>query len=263
MSSHATIAFRALLAIGVAVSASGCATPVKQNAAQGPLDTPDRLKLAQAAADSGNTTLATSLYMRALSDPTLGTDTRIRAADMLVALGHASNAEAALNERLHSSPAPSAADATALRRALARLHIVAGRPADAVVECDALLARNSGDLAATVDKAVALDLLGRHAEAQALYRRALEVEPDDATVRSDLALSVALQGRISEAEALAAPLRNRPDLPARIKTDLGLLYAAGNDPGNAEPWLDGRTTSAADVVMLVDAMRARAAGQGR
>ena len=259
MCPRASSVVQALLILGVAVLASACATPAAQHAARAPLDTTDRLKVAQAAADSGNPELAASLYLRALSDPKLGTSSRIRAADMLVALGHSGSAEAALNERLHASPALDVADEAALRRALARLHIVAGQPAQALLECDALLARDHADIAATVDKGVALDLLGRHEEAQALYRRVLEASPDDAAVRNDLALSVALQGRIGEAQAVAAPLRARPDLPDRVKTDLGLLYAAGNDPGNAASWLDGRSTSDADVVLLVDAMRARAA----
>lgn len=259
MCPRASSVVQAFLILGVAVLASACATPPAQHAAQGPLDTTDRLKVAQAAADSGNPQLAASLYLRALADPRLSTPDRIRAADTLVALGHAGSAEAALTQRLHASPALGSADEAALRRALARLHIVAGQPAQALLECDALLARDHGDMAATVDKGVALDLLGRHEEAQALYRLALQKMPDDAAVRNDLALSVALQGRIGEAQALAAPLRARPDLPDRVKTDLGLLYAAGDDPGNAASWLDGRSTSDADVVLLVDAMRARAA----
>lgn len=259
MCPRASSVVQAFLILGLALVASACATPPAQHAAHGPLDTTDRLRVAQAAADSGNPALAASLYLRALSDPALNTTQRIRAADMLVAMGHAGSAEAALNERLHASPVLDSADEAALRRALARLHIVAGQPSQALLECDALLARDRGDQAAIVDKGVALDLLGRHEEAQALYRQALEKAPDDAAVRSDLALSVALQGRISEAQAVAAPLQARPDLPDRVKTDLGLLYAAGNDPGNAASWLDGRSTSDADVVLLVDAMRARAA----
>ncbi len=259
MCPRASSVVQAFLVLGLAVLASACAAPAAQHAAQGSLGAADRLRVAQAAAESGNPQLAASMYLRALADPKLATADRIRAADTLVVLGHPGSAEAALTERLHAAPALDAADEAALRRALARLHIVAGQPAQALLECDALLARDHGDTAATVDKAVALDLLGRHEEAQALYREALQKTPDDAAVRNDLALSVALQGRISEAQAVAAPLRARPDLPDRVKTDLGLLYAAGNDPGNAASWLDGRSTSDADVELLVDAMRARAA----
>ena len=244
---------------------AGCAAPTGSGHASGPqgqIDGPARLKMADAAADAGNSQLATTLYTRALTDPALPTEGRIRAAEMLMALGQPAAAEAALTNRLSKGGSLSAEDETNLRRALARLHIVAGQPARAMAECDALLARHPDDMAALVDKGVALDLLGRHAEAQAIYHRALARTPDDATVLSDLALSQALQGRIADAQATAAPLQARTDLPDRIKTDLGLLAAAGNDPAHAAPLLDGRTPGDADVVALTDAMRARSTGDG-
>lgn len=257
MCPRASLAIRLILALGLVVSLDACATPAR-NSAQGPIGTADRLKLADAAAQSGNSGLAISLYLRAMSDPRLDTTGRLHAADMLVAFGRTGSAEAALTSRLEGKPPLSGADEAAVRRALARLHIIAGKPAQAVMECDALLQRRPGDLAAKVDKAVALDLLGHHAEAQALYRQALKVAPDDAAVRSDLALSVALQGHITEAQAVAAPLQAQPDLPDRVKTDLGLLYAAGDNPATAAQWLNGRSPTDTDVVLLVDAMRARA-----
>jgi Flp pilus assembly protein TadD len=249
---------RQWICAGAAVLLAQCAAPARTPQVQAPLGADAHLKMADAAAAAGNPDLAATMYTRALSDPKLDPAGRIRAAEMLVQLGRIGTAEAALNDRLRTAP-----DEIELRRALVRLHIVAGKAQEAIGDCDALLAHDPRDMAAVVDKAVALDLLGRHTDAQTLYRRALAAKPDDEGVRSDLALSQALQGNIAEATATMAPLRARADLPERVKADLGLLYTAGDDPASARAWLDGRAPDDADVALLAGAIRARAAGPGQ
>ncbi len=228
---------------------AGCASSAPAPKTQ--LDTTSRLKVADAAASAGDHDLAASMYSRAITDPSLATSERVRAADMLVQLGRSETAESALSERLRTSP-----NEAELHRALARLHILGGKSASAVADCDVLLARDPHDLVALTDKAVALDLLGQHRDAQALYRQALTLSPDDAAVRSNLALSEALDGRMGEAKAAMAPLQNRPDLSNRVKTDMGLLFAADGDEAASQSWLDGRGADAHDVATVAQALRA-------
>lgn len=234
----------------VALLVAGCASAPPAPSAQ--LSSASRLKVADAAASAGNRDMAAAMYARAINDPGLDATARIRAADMLVQYGHPDTAEAALIERLQTAP-----NEIEVRRALARLHILGGKAASAVADCDTLLAHNPHDIVALTDKAVALDLLGRHGEAQPLYRAVLAIAPDDAAVRSNLALSEALDGKMNEATAALAPLQNRPDLPDRVKTDMGLLYAAGGDAAASRSWLDGRAADDHDVAMVAQALRSR------
>jgi Flp pilus assembly protein TadD len=72
-----------------------------------------------------------------------------------------------------------------------------------------------------VDKGVALELLGRHTDAQDLYRQALAVSPIDVSIRNDLALSLMLQGRRQEAQAVLQEIGETDDAPARYEPTLG------------------------------------------
>ena len=118
-----------------------------------------------------------------------------------------------------------------LTRALALIDLVAGQPAQAIEGLDKVLAANPGDVRALVDKAVALDLQGQHAAAQAIYQQVLAGSPDDAAARNDLAVSLMLEGRTRQALETLAPMQDADGSPQRLKTNLGLLYAA---TGNAE-----------------------------
>jgi Flp pilus assembly protein TadD len=64
---------------------------------------------------------------------------------------------------------------------------------------DKLLAGDARDANTLADKGIALDLLHRHAEAQVLYRQALQIQPNDSGIANDLALSLMLDGRLKEA----------------------------------------------------------------
>ncbi len=79
-----------------------------------------------------------------------------------------------------------------LTKTLGRLLVVAKRPADAVAVFDEGLAADPRATALLVGKGVALDKLGRHADAQQAYGAALAIDPGDATARDNLALSKTL-----------------------------------------------------------------------
>lgn len=132
---------------------------------------------------------------------------------------------------------PESADA--LRRALAlkgptpRLLIALGRVelrqgnAEAALQVfsearrlDAASAEAEGGLA------LALDLLGRHEEAQAAYLRALRLAPGHWTHRSNLAMSYLMSGDpVRAAEAVAEAERN-PAAPRPARHNLALALAA-------------------------------------
>ena len=77
---------------------------------------------------------------------------------------------------------------------------------------------------------VALDMAGRQAEAQAAYRRGLDLAPADPNLHGNLALSLAASGQIEAAlaEMRAARLSPLPDARQEVNGIL-LLAIAGQD----------------------------------
>ena len=82
-----------------------------------------------------------------------------------------------------------------LLRALASIYVMVGQSRVAIARCDEVLAIAPGDVNAIDGKAVALDLAQRHGEAQAVYRRALTLAPEDPIISNNLALSLLMEGR--------------------------------------------------------------------
>ena len=80
---------------------------------------------------------------------------------------------------------------------------------------------------------LALDSLGRHAEAQALYRRVLSVTPRHVAARNDLALSLALTGQYDEAIALIGPLVRSSTATPRERENLAIIYGLMGDGDRA------------------------------
>jgi Flp pilus assembly protein TadD len=187
-----------------------------------------KVRVAQAAEKSGDYALAESMYAAAADADPKDADVQLRYADALVRHGEIRRARDLLLRRMTT-----VSDRTKLQRGLGAIYAMAGEPAEAIVEFDKVLAADPGDVSALVNKAVALDLLGRHGEAQKLYRQVLKDSPDDPVVISDLALSTALAGQVREAEALLAPLENDDNVSKRIKTNLAIVHAANGDP---DPW---------------------------
>jgi Flp pilus assembly protein TadD len=82
-----------------------------------------------------------------------------------------------------------------------------------------------------------LDRLGRFAQAEMHYKKAIALSPKDYRVWNDAGYSYYLQGRWADAErALKSAERLAPEEP-RIKTNLGLVLAAAGRPDEALPLL--------------------------
>jgi len=83
----------------------------------------------------------------------------------------------------------------------------------------------------------ALDRLGRFAQAEVHYKKALKLSPKDPKVWNDAGYSYYLQGRWADAErALRTAGRLAPD-DERIRINLGLTLAAAGKPDQAFPLL--------------------------
>lgn len=196
-----------------------------------------RLQVAQAADASGNSELALSMYMAAAASAPDNIDLQLRCADALARRGKIDEAHHMLAERLRAHPSQ-----PNLSRALALIDLVAGRPAQAIAGLDQVLAVNPGDMQALVDKGVALDLLGQHTAAQAIYQQMLATSPNDAVARNNLALSLMLEGRTRQALDTLAPMQNAAGSSQRLRTNLGILYAATGNVQRSRELLGDKAT---------------------
>jgi Flp pilus assembly protein TadD len=220
------------------------------------LSTEARLQVAEAAEASGDRDLAISMYTAAAANEPSNIALQLRCAEALARSGKVEQARQILAERLHANDRQ-----PDLVRALALIDIVAGQPAQAVAEFDEVLAANPGDVRALVDKAVALDLQGKHTEAQAIYRQVLATAPNDAAVRNNLAVSMMLEGRTGPALEMLVPLQAVDTSPARLKINLGILYAANGNLGRSRQLLGDRITDS-DLARVTRAL-ASIAGETR
>jgi Flp pilus assembly protein TadD len=214
-----------------------------------------RLNVAEAAEDAGDRQIAGSMYLAAADEASLDAAVQVRSAEGLARIGRLDDAQTLLERRLDSGMKD-----PNLLRTLGALQVMTGKPVQALQTLSAILSGNPKDIRALVDKAVALDILLRHEEAQGLYRQALALSPDDATISSDLALSLTLSGRVAEAERVLAPYRGNAGLPERIKINLGIVAAASGHPADAEALLGSRI-GAADLATLTQAINRGAEGQ--
>lgn len=80
---------------------------------------------------------------------------------------------------------------------------------------------------------VALDLQGRHAEAQVAYRAALALDPSHVGARTNLALSLTLSGHGAEAVQMIETVARAPEATPRQRHNLALAYAASGDAPRA------------------------------
>ncbi len=151
----------------------------------------DRALLAQIAADRGNLEKAAALY------------------------------ESVLAERPVSQH---------YRRALADLYGELGRPVDALALYAEMISVNARDATLFVDRGVTLFVLGRRAEAEADYRRALALDDTLPEAVFNLALLELAAGREDEAEEhLLQAVGLRPDY-AKAHFHLARIFSKRGDP---------------------------------
>ncbi|MFL5253997.1 MAG: tetratricopeptide repeat protein [Rhodopila sp.] len=109
-----------------------------------------------------------------------------------------------------------------------RIALEAGDMPAAVQAYTRALEREPANISALNGLGVAEDLQRRHAEAQAHYREALRLAPNDWGIRNNLALSLLMSGRAGQACEVLADAATDPAAPRQARHNLGLaLVAAG------------------------------------
>ena len=118
------------------------------------------------------------------------------------------------------------------RRGLAMALISMGQPELAERQLEAALLADGHDYRTLNAYGVVLDMMGRHAEAQAKYRQGIELAPDYVPLRSNFGLSLAIAGQPQEAIAQLVPLASSRSADGRVRQNLAFAYAMNGDLEN-------------------------------
>jgi Flp pilus assembly protein TadD len=187
------------------------------------------MRIGAAARAGGDLATAVGVYRRAASIET-------RAAAPFVAIGNTLLEMAQQNEAIiayHAALARDGRDPEALR-GLARAYLATGKPELAGQPLSLAYQDTPDDPKLLQLIGVAGDFAGQHAEAQARYRRGLELAPGNPALVQNLALSLALTGNFAEAGAILHPIATSRSATVRERQTLALIYGLQGDTPAAE-----------------------------
>ena len=228
----------ARLWIGVLAIAllSGCAsdqgsTPRTGANTGGGIDKGRMSDLAARSLEHGQYGAAAQFYRKAAEAQPNTSKPRIGLARALMAMNKPREAVKAYREALDREPASVSA-----RVGLGRALTAADRPAAAVTALDKLIRRDDIGYEPYLARGVALDLLGRHDDAQESYRAGLTVDPGALALRNNLGLSRLLGGDTAAGLAILRKAAQSPAAKAKTRQNLALAYG-----------LAGRMDKAAEI----------------
>lgn len=190
------------------------------------------LGLADTALAGGAPQLALQVSQAVLAQRPRDVQALLRQGDAYYALGELAKAtesyDRALEIQQHSADALLGLGRVAL----------ANDPAGAVARFGQVIALDPQNQAARTDRGIAYDLMGRHAEAQSDYQRAIVAGGDVTATKVDLGLSLAMSGDADAAVQILQPIASAPDASARVRQDLAVALV-----------LDGRNEEAERILL--------------
>jgi Flp pilus assembly protein TadD len=116
---------------------------------------------------------------------------------------------------------------------LARAYNRANRPADALLALDGAKKSVSNSVIAAQERGIALDLLGRHKEAQTTYADGLKLAPKNLELLRRMALSFAITEDYQTSLGLLQTVANEPGGAVTIRDALAMVYAISGQPDAA------------------------------
>jgi len=194
-----------------------------------PLKYDTLMRIGAAAHAGGDLANAVAIYRRAATIEQLAPAPFVAAGNVLIEMGQINEAILAYKSALDRV----AEDPEALR-GLAKAYLRTGRPELAGAPLSVAYKQTPDDPKLLQLIGVADDFIGQHKEAQARYRRGLELLPADSALSVDLALSLALTGNYPEAIGLLRPIATTPIASPRERQTLALVYGLAGDRAAAE-----------------------------
>ena len=186
------------------------------------------MRIGAAAHAGGDLSNAVSVYRRAAEIDPSESAAFVALGNTLLEMGRVNDAIRAYNSAL----AREKRDGEALR-GLAKAYLRTGRPELAAQPLAVAFQETPDDPKLLLLIGLADDYNGQHQEAQAQYRRGLELLPNDPALSSDLALSLALTENYAEAVAVLKPVAQAPTASARDRQTLALIYGLKGDKEEA------------------------------
>ena len=122
---------------------------------------------------------------------------------------------------------------------LGNLALMELHPKRAIEHFDAALRLDRNNLSGFTGKAVSLDYLSRHTEAQEVYRKALKIYPTNFALLSNYALSMVLSGSIGEGIKLMEELLRDPTRGDTVRANMAIAYALDGRSRDARTMLEG------------------------
>jgi len=226
-----------LLVVALGLLLSGCAIPfwdfdplVAAPENGRPPDFATMMRVGAAAHAGGDLTTAAGVYRQAAALDPLSPAPLVAEGNTLLEMAEVNDAIAAYRSALaRNDHEPEAL------RGLARAFLVTGQP-ELAGEPLAIAYRETPDDPKLLQLiGVADDFAGQHEEAQARYRRGLELLPHDRALSLNLAMSLALTGNFGEAVAVLHPIATARGSTQRERLTLALIYGLqGNRPAAAQ-----------------------------
>lgn len=219
-----------ILTIFTTLALAACAP---QPASDGPVTERERnlMHLAQTMQTGGDIPGAIDLYMRAAAKSTHRVEAHLALVDLYTKLDQPAKAEEMLlaaRERQPNHPR--------VNLALGKLEVSRSNAQEAIGYFDAGLADEDMDVDLLNGKGVALDMLGRHTEAQAVYLQALYVQnKDNDFIQNNLAMSYIMNGDYDAAIAQLEGIANMAD-SAVMRQNLALAYGLKGNMQKAREW---------------------------
>jgi Flp pilus assembly protein TadD len=239
---------------GAALLLSGCADRTPESLSD--LTAQKQLHLAELAAESGADDFALSMYQEAALKAPRSAPAQARYARALLAAGKIEQARIVLRKALERcGPHPE----LALQRG--RIELADGAADAALRDFISVLEDNPADVPSLINAGIALDMLNRHEDAQAKYRAALTIAPDNISAINNLAMSYLLTGQARSAANLLAPVADRPDATQRTRDNLAVALAmvGGRAQGVKPAGTD--TLSQPEITSIVAALSLRQPGR--
>ncbi|MGE5269786.1 MAG: tetratricopeptide repeat protein [Thiohalocapsa sp.] len=187
------------------------------------------MRLGAAAHAGGNLPTAVGFYRRAAELDPAAPAPLVAAGNTLLEMGSIDEAIIAYNAALRRI----SRDGEALR-GLARAYLMTGKPELAGKVLAIAFQDTPEDPKLLQLIGVADDFASQHEEAQARYRRGLELLPNDPALSLNLALSLALTGNYPAAIAILRPVAAAPTATPRERLTLALIYGLQGDTIAAE-----------------------------
>ena len=214
---------------GAILLISGCSLPNG-----GTSNRPETEQVAEAAWSVGEYAEAARLFERAAErDP--------RSVNALIGLG---KSYSELGQYSRAGNALLSAAALRPRNAeifgeMGRLALYQGDAEAALAQYDEALKLDPRNLRALTGKAVSLDYLSRHAEAQDVYRRGLAIYPTNFALMSNNALSMVISGDRAAGISLLEELLSDPHYSEAARANLAIAYVLDSRKKDAEAMLAG------------------------